>query len=261
MIEKKVEIANKKGEKLDCLLDIPRVDNSPIIVLNNSWGGDKEFTPIKEAAEFFLERDFAVLRFSYSGVGNSDGDEKKLTITSIAEDLQSVLEYVKQIKKVDNSKIGLVGHSLGTSAIVKAFSSEYPIKCIVMWSPVCDHKIVHYQHYLKKFRMDLEAKGYFTRHSYTADRDVYVGKELMEEFRNLELTPYFKNINVPTLMLYPSKNFPKYDQRHIMSYLEYISAPTDFRLINGNHDFEDSKSKKELFDNTLEWFEKYLKDA
>ena len=72
--------------------------------------GHKPFALI---ADFLTRKGFIVLRFDDRGTGKSTGIFETATSMDFADDVSAGIEFLKQRKEVDISKIGLLGHSEG----------------------------------------------------------------------------------------------------------------------------------------------------
>ena len=72
--------------------------------------GHKPFLVI---ADYLTRQGVAVLRFDDRGVADSTGNFAIATTEDFARDVQSGIDFLKTQKKIDASKIGLVGHSEG----------------------------------------------------------------------------------------------------------------------------------------------------
>src|SRR3989344_5403349 len=102
---KKIVIKNKQRNKLVGLLNIGT--NEDIIIICNGYDTTKEFAPIKLLAKGLNKAGYHVFRFDFSGTGESEGI-KKVFLSQQADDLNSVVDYF-----TDYKKIILLGGSLG----------------------------------------------------------------------------------------------------------------------------------------------------
>jgi len=253
----RVTFKNSKGQKIVGALDRPDKENPPVIIVCNSWARDKNLNPMGGTGKFFSENGFAVLRFDFAGVGESEGDEKELSIQTEADDLQSAINYII-CQSINKKQIYLIGHSMGGTAVAIASNSiKIKINALVMWSPVGDYKLVYEKYYLKN-KKDLDKKGYFIRHSYSRNKDVFTGKNLMENFRTINLDEIFSKIMNPTLLIYPKDDELSLDMKRIEKLTKLITVEKKLLEIPGNHNFDGKQVVNNLYKETLKWFKKYL---
>ncbi len=81
--------------------------------------------PFLVLADYLTKKGIAVLRFDDRGVAKSTGDFKTATTIDFVRDVQAGIDYLKNRKEIDKSKIGLIGHSEGgTIAPIVAGNSK-----------------------------------------------------------------------------------------------------------------------------------------
>ncbi len=119
-IEKEVVFHNKEAQAdLAGTLTIPYSgENFPAIILVHGSGHtDRNETKMGHfmlLADYFTRNGFAVLRYDKRGVGNSTGNYDEATTIDFAHDVKAGINYLKCRKEIDNTKIGIIGHSEGT---------------------------------------------------------------------------------------------------------------------------------------------------
>ncbi|WP_165793083.1 alpha/beta hydrolase family protein [Sphingobacterium haloxyli] len=90
--------------------------------------GKPLFRPI---AEYLSARGYVVLRMDDRGVGQTTGDYSMATTSDFAHDALEAVNYLKKHPKVDNKRIGLLGHSEGGAAIAIAASQSADVAFLV----------------------------------------------------------------------------------------------------------------------------------
>lgn len=79
----------------------------------NRDGEMANFKFFKDLASYFNSIGIAVLRVDDRGVGKTTGNYYKATTEDFAQDVEVALDFLKKQKKIDPTKIGLLGHSEG----------------------------------------------------------------------------------------------------------------------------------------------------
>ena len=133
MVEKKIIAVNLSGEKLIGIETRPAVEQPqyPAVCLVHGFYGNKdEWGMFTIMAAELAERGIAAYRFDLSGCGESEGNYTDTNLTKLAEDVEAILEFVQSQSIVDRARIGLIGFSLGTTAILALRPSS--IRCLVM---------------------------------------------------------------------------------------------------------------------------------
>jgi pimeloyl-ACP methyl ester carboxylesterase len=139
-VEEEVVCENKKANvKLAGTLTLPKGDGPfPAVFLITGSGpqdrneeilGHKPFWVI---ADYLTRRGIAVLRVDDRGVGKSTGNFGEATSADFAEDAEAGVAFLKAHKKIDATKIGLIGHSEGGLIAPLVASRNKDVAFIVM---------------------------------------------------------------------------------------------------------------------------------
>lgn len=81
-------------------------------------GGNMDNNVVMAVAGALVERGFAVLRFNFRGVGNSQGEHGRGEVEY--QDALAALEFLKGWSGVQHGKLGLAGYSFGTGVILRS---------------------------------------------------------------------------------------------------------------------------------------------
>lgn len=116
-----VKFSNKRDEiKLAGTLTKPENPRKhpAVILIAGSGPNDRDETifghkPFWVIADFLTRNGYLVLRFDKRGVGESEGRFETATTEDFAHDVKAAIRYLKSRSDVDNSSIGLIGHSEG----------------------------------------------------------------------------------------------------------------------------------------------------
>lgn len=119
--EEEVAYENKAaGIKLAGTLTLPRSEGKfPAVILISGSGQqnrDEEIfghRPFLVLADYLTRQGIAVLRVDDRGVGGSTGNFSQATTEDFAGDVLAGIEYLKNRKEIDPTRIGLIGHSEG----------------------------------------------------------------------------------------------------------------------------------------------------
>lgn len=119
-----VKVPGKGGHALAGTLTIPAGTTSrfPVVItITGSGGQDRDeyipivpgFRPFRQLADSLTRRGIAVLRFDDRGVGESTGDFTTATSADFADDVRSVVTWLRARPEIDPERIILMGHSEG----------------------------------------------------------------------------------------------------------------------------------------------------
>lgn len=137
-----VELTNAKaGVKLAGTLLLPRTKGPhPAVVLVSGSGpyvrdpGMPEKGYFGPLASRLLREGVAVLHYDKRGCGKSEGDKDLLqsTMLDFAEDALTAVDYLRGREEIDPKRVGLYGHSEGSSVVPLAASRSKDVAFIVL---------------------------------------------------------------------------------------------------------------------------------
>jgi putative redox protein len=114
---KKVEFGNANNEILSGLLEFPAQKPTAYALFAHCFTCGKDIAAASRIARALVARGFAVLRFDFTGLGNSDGDFANTNFSSNVQDLVAAADFLREQYAAPSL---LIGHSLGGTAILKA---------------------------------------------------------------------------------------------------------------------------------------------
>ena len=114
----------------------PRGEALGAVVLCNSWGREYQFAhrALRVLAKRLAERGLHVLRFDYSGVGDSWGHTTDGRVSQWLDDIDTAIEELRAM--TGSARVHLVGMRLGglLAALVTARRSD--VDQLVLWDPI-----------------------------------------------------------------------------------------------------------------------------
>jgi len=121
MISQRVSFRNRRGIELRGILDLPDSGTpAHYAVFSHCFTCSKDFKLAVNMDRELVERGIAVLRFDFTGLGQSGGDFSDTTFTTNAEDIVSASDFLSDLYEPPEL---LVGHSLGGAAALYAAPS------------------------------------------------------------------------------------------------------------------------------------------
>lgn len=135
---------NKSGEQLSGRLELPTGEVRAYAVFAHCFTCSKDVLAASRIPKTLSENGIAVLRFDFTGLGNSEGDFSNTHFSSNVDDLRSAVEA---LEKNDMTPSILIGHSLGGAAVLKLSTELDIIKAVVTIGAPSDTK--HVSHLFK----------------------------------------------------------------------------------------------------------------
>lgn len=123
----KATFYNSEGEALAGLLETPEGPASAYALFAHCFTCSKDITSASRITRALARHGFAVLRFDFTGLGNSDGDFSNTNFSSNLQDLLCAAEF---LEKNYNSPKLLIGHSLGGAAVLAVAQHLSSVKAV-----------------------------------------------------------------------------------------------------------------------------------
>ncbi|HER39828.1 MAG TPA: alpha/beta fold hydrolase, partial [Salinimicrobium catena] len=139
---KKVFFKNKEGNELSGYLELP-LNKEPhsFVLFAHCFTCNKNFFAVKNVARSLSEKGYGVLRFDFTGLGESEGDFSETTFSGNVEDLLSAAEF---LEKEHSAPSLLVGHSLGGAAVILAAKQLPSVKAVAtIGAPSSPEHVTH----------------------------------------------------------------------------------------------------------------------
>ena len=143
------------GAQLAARLDSP-VDGKPLAyaLFAHCFTCNKNLRAVGNISRALTQQGVAVLRFDFTGLGESEGDFADTNFSSNVEDLQAAAEFMRREWQAPQL---LVGHSLGGAAVLQAASRIPSVKAVATIGAPCNP--VHVKHILQSSIEEIEAEG------------------------------------------------------------------------------------------------------
>ncbi|MCS7064888.1 MAG: alpha/beta fold hydrolase [Fimbriimonadales bacterium] len=238
-----------RGKRMAGVLHLPdgrrRV---PAVLMLHGFTGHKVETHrlFVHTARRLAAAGFVALRFDFLGSGDSEGEFEQMTIRGEVEDALNALAFLREQRRVDTARIGMLGFSLGGCVAALSLPRAGEIKALALWAPVSNPT------------RWMPATGVPERPVNIGGNRVGVGfyREL-PELKPLETVRPYKGA---VLVLHGAADAAVSPQEGRAYENAFGQArPFEFRLISGaDHIFSTPEAEQSLIQQTLEWFQKWL---
>ena len=124
----KLNFMNSEGKRLAARLDMP-VDEKPssFAIFAHCFTCTKNLNAVVNIDRALTLQGIAVLRFDFTGLGESEGDFSETNFTTNIADLVSAADFLRDAYEAPKL---LIGHSLGGAAVLQA-AAKIPSTCAV----------------------------------------------------------------------------------------------------------------------------------
>lgn len=192
----KVTVKNENGENLSARLEMP-VSGRPtnFALFAHCFTCSKDLIAVKNITQGLLSHDIAVLRFDFTGLGESEGDFSDTNFSSNIEDLICVANFMEE--NYEPASI-MIGHSLGGAAVIKAASQLPYIKAVATIGSPADPE--HVTHLISDKKEVIEEKGKAEVH--IAGRKFTIKKQFLDDLEKYSLENILNNKDFAYLILH-----------------------------------------------------------
>lgn len=185
----KVFFKNKNNQKLEGRLELP-ANRRPhnYVIFAHFFTGHKNFSSVIDISRALIAEGFAVLRFDFTGLGDSEGTFEDTNFSHNIDDLIAAADYLKENHQAPSL---IIGHSLGGTAAIYASDKIPSIQAVAtIGSPVDP------DHIKKLIKNDLEeiqktgkatvnigGRDFTLKASFLTDLDKKAYDEILQELR------------------------------------------------------------------------------
>jgi putative redox protein len=138
----KIKFINANGYELSGRLELPvNSEAHNYAVFAHCFTCSKNFSATKNISRALTTAGYGVLRFDFTGLGDSEGDFADTNFSGNVDDLIAAIDYLEEHYQAPTL---LIGHSLGGAAAIYASAKAKSIKAIATIGTPSDTK--HVQH-------------------------------------------------------------------------------------------------------------------
>ncbi|MFT6795667.1 MAG: putative OsmC-like protein/alpha/beta superfamily hydrolase [Maribacter sp.] len=192
----KITFENKEGKTLVGRLEMP-ADRHPhnFAVFAHCFTCNKNLLAVKNISRALTANGFAVLRFDFTGLGESEGDFEDTNFSGNVSDLVAAASFLEETYKAPTL---LVGHSLGGAAVLFAAAEIATIKAVATIG--APSNLIHVQHLFKSTVAEINTSGKAVVN--LSGRDFTIKKQFLDDLETKSLVTVMKNMRKPVLILH-----------------------------------------------------------
>ncbi|MEM5517870.1 alpha/beta fold hydrolase [Henriciella sp. AS95] len=190
-----VQFAGAQGYELAGRLDQPSGSVRGWALFAHCFTCSKQSKAAVRVSKGLAERGIGVLRFDFTGLGESDGDFETTDFSGNVADLVAAAEWMAQTGRPPSL---LVGHSLGGAAVIVAASRIATLKAVATINAPSDAG--HVVHQFSDSLETIEEEG--RAEVRLADRPFHITKEFVDDVRHVRLKDAVDKLALPLLVLH-----------------------------------------------------------
>lgn len=252
LMDSSLSFTDNYGDSIAALLSQPKKPNGKGIVLLHCFTCTKHHRILRNISESLTDNGFTVLRFDFSGNGESGG---KIEDTNYTRMIGQVKQAVSILQENKMKKIGVAGHSMGAMLSVLSAYEDERIKAVGFIAGSSQGARV--RDVFPKEVVDKAEKEGFAE-AFVYGRNIVLKREFLLDVEKYNLGRDVAGLNRPILVIHGTEDeiIPVFHARQLYA---WASEPKTLELLDGvDHLFKKDKSLDLLKQKVTEWFEKNL---
>lgn len=192
----KITFQNQEGQSLVGRLELP-ADRHPhnFALFAHCFTCNKNLLAVKNISRALTSNGFGVLRFDFTGLGESEGDFEDTNFSGNVGDLVAAADFLKENHQ---SPTLLIGHSLGGAAVIFAATEIESVKAIVTVGAPSNP--VHVKKLLKSGLDEIKETGKATVN--LSGRDFTIKKQFLEDLETKSLPETVEKLRKALLIMH-----------------------------------------------------------
>ena len=248
----KIDFKNKQGDTISGRLDFPR-DQNPLayVLFAHCFTCSKNLTAVKNISRQLTEQGFAVFRFDFTGLGESEGDFENTNFSSNIQDLLSAADFME----IEYEAPALIiGHSLGGAAVIFAGSKLKSVQAVATIAAPSSP-----DHVKNLFKGDLEKiKQKGTAEVNIGGRSFNIKNQFLEDISEKNMKEILENMRKPLLVMHSPQD-TIVGIKNASEIYKYAMHPKSFISLDGaDHLLSDKKDSAYTGNVIATWSRRYL---
>ena len=191
----KFEFEGSQGFKLAARLDKPEGEIKAYALFAHCFTGSKDIHAARRISQTLIGHGIAVVRFDFTGLGDSEGDFANTNFTSNIEDLVKAADYMRD--NLDAPAL-LIGHSLGGAAVIAAAHHIPESKAVATIGAPSDS--AHVGHVFEDHHAEILEKG--EAEVCLEGRPFKIKKQFLDDIENQNMKEYISNLGKALMVMH-----------------------------------------------------------
>ena len=244
---------NRNGIELSAILDLPLGEKpKAFAIFAHCFTCGKNLRAERNISLSLTQQGFAVLRFDFAGIGQSEGEFFDTNFTTNVNDLLDAADYLSQEYEAPQL---LVGHSLGGAAVLMAASKIQSIKAVATIGAPSEPEHVKHLFAAIEDRVRAEGEGQVL----IGGKTITIKKHFLEDIEGTDLTEVIQNLKKALLVLHsPQDTIVGID--NAASIYQHARHPKSFMSLDGADHLLSNKNDSLYAGQVIgSWVSRYLK--
>lgn len=196
MSSENIKFKTRDGKQLSAVLDTPdKQKPHNYVVFAHCFTCDKNLYALRNICRALTNEGFAVLRFDFTGLGESEGEFSETNFSSNVNDLVDAGAFLAGRNQAPSI---LLGHSLGGAAAIFAAAEMESIKAVgVIGAPSSP---VHVKNLLRRGFDEIKEKG--AAEISIGGRPFMISKQFIDDLETQNMSEVLRNLRKPIIVFH-----------------------------------------------------------
>lgn len=247
-----VKFKNTKEHTIHAILELP-VDGNPVAyaLFAHCFTCSKDLNAVVNISRALSKNRIAVLRFDFTGLGESEGEFADTTFSSNIADLVSAYDFIESNYRAPDI---IIGHSLGGAAVLSAAHSMPKAKAIVTIG--APYKASHVQQLFKDDLERIEKEGIAKVE--IGGRPFQIKKQFVDDLKENEDKDLIKSLNKALLVMHSPQD-ATVGVENARKIYEHAHHPKSFISLDGaNHLLTNKNDSQYVGEIIASWASRYV---
>lgn len=247
----RLSFIGSQGSRLSGRLELPNAAPVSFALFAHCFTCSKDYLASTRVSRALAARGVAVLRFDFTGLGDSKGDFAKSSFTSNIEDIVCAADYLREHFEAPRL---LIGHSLGGAAALAAAQQVPESGAVATIAAPSDP--MHITHHFAARVAQIERSG--AAEVEIAGRGYRVQKQFLDDLAGYDLSKIIGHLNRMLWVFHGSED-DEVDIEHAEKIYGFARHPKNFiQLVGADHLLTERKDADYVADVLAAWVARFV---
>ena len=222
---KKISFQGASGADLAAVLQMPTLTPRGYALFAHCFTCTKDIFAARQISNSLAEHGLAVMRFDFTGLGESEGEFASSNFSSNVADLVAAAKHLSE--NYGPPRV-LIGHSLGGAAVLAAAGEISEVRAVCTVGAPAEP--AHVEHLFTERSEEIRAQG--QAEVLLAGRPFVIQRQFLDDIAKVSLIKKIRNLN-KALLIFHSPNDTTVEISNARNIYEAASHPKSFVSLDG----------------------------
>lgn len=254
MRSEKIKFENETGETLSGIIDFPLIgEPSAFAIFAHCFTCSKNLKAVDHISNALTQNGVAVLRFDFTGLGQSGGEFEETNFSSNLSDLTQAYRYLEKHYRAPQI---MIGHSLGGAAVLHISGALEAVTTVVTIGAPADP--VHVKKLIKESEKEIADKGEALVD--IGGRPFRIKQQFIDDLSARPTEEVIKQLDKALLVIHSPQDMIV-DIENAAEIYDHAMHPKSFVTLDGaDHLMSDEADSSYVGGIIMPWASRYLKE-